>query len=66
MKTARSCPNKVCDRYLLRAKLTAEYQYVSLRSTISDAIHRKGWKVEQISFVTGSRSVNRQDLRKNL
>ena len=24
------------------------------------------WKVEQISFITGTRSVNKQDLRKNL
>jgi hypothetical protein len=56
----------VCDRYLIRAKLTAENQYASLRSAISDAIQRQGWKVEQISFVTGSRSVNKQDLEKNL
>jgi hypothetical protein len=56
----------VCDRYLLRVKSTAENQYASLRSAISEAIHRQGWKVEQISFVTGSRSVNKQDLRENL
>jgi hypothetical protein len=38
------------------------------RSAIShsDVIHRQGWKVEQISFVAGSRSVNKQDLRKTL
>jgi hypothetical protein len=33
---------------------------------ISDLIHHQGWKVEQISFVTVSLSVNREDLRKNL
>jgi hypothetical protein len=37
----------VCDRYLLRAKSTAENQYASLRSAISEAIHRQGWKVER-------------------
>ena len=36
----------VCDRYLTRAKRTAEDQYASLRNTISEAIHRQGWKVE--------------------
>ena len=51
---------------LLRAKLTAENQYASLRSALSDAIRRQSWKVEQISFVTGSLCVNKQDLRSNL
>ena len=54
--------SNVCDRYLTRAKLTAENQYESLRSAISEVIHRQGWRVEQISFVTGAhRSVNKQD-----
>jgi hypothetical protein len=48
----------VCDPYLIRAKSTVENQYVSLRNVISDAIQRQGWKVEQISFVTGSRSIH--------
>ncbi len=56
----------VCDRYLTRAKLTVENQYESLRSVISEVIQRKAWKVEQINFITGVRSVNRQDLSKNL
>jgi hypothetical protein len=56
----------VAKEYLTRAKITAEDQYVSLRSAISKAIQREGWKVEQISFITGARSVNKQDLRKNL
>jgi hypothetical protein len=56
----------VTDQYLLRVRLTTENQYVSLRNALSDVIRRQGWKVEQISFITGSRSVNEQDLRKNL
>ena len=51
----------VCDQYLTRAKRTAEDQYVSLRSAISEVIQRQGWKVEQISFVTGAHSVNKQE-----
>jgi hypothetical protein len=55
-----------CDRYFIRAKSTTENQYVSLRGSISTVIHRQGWKVEQISFITGERSVDKQDLNKNL
>ena len=53
----------VCDQYLTRAKRTAEDQYVSLHSVISVVIQREGWRVEQISFITGARSVNKQDLK---
>jgi hypothetical protein len=56
----------VCDQYITRAKHTTEDQYVSLLSAISTAIQCQGWKVEQISFITGTRSVNKQDLSKNL
>ncbi len=56
----------VCGRYLVRAKSTTENQYASLRSAISTVIHRQGWKVEQISFITGARSVDKQDFNKNL
>ena len=56
----------VCDQYLTRAKHTEEDQYVSLHSAISVAIQCEGWRVEQISFITGARSVNKQDLSKNL
>jgi hypothetical protein len=49
-----------------RGKRTAEDQYVSLRSVISEVIQCQDWKVEQISFITGARSVNKQDLSKNL
>ena len=56
----------VCDQYLTRAKHTEEDQYESLRSVISVVIHREDWRVDQISFITGARSVNKQDLSKNL
>jgi hypothetical protein len=56
----------VCDRYLIRTKSTAENQYASLRGSISTVIQCQGWKVEQISFITGARSVDKQDLSKNL
>ena len=56
----------VTDQYLLWARLKPENQYVSLRIALSDAIRRKGWKVEQVIFITVGRSVNEQDLRKNL
>jgi hypothetical protein len=58
----------VCDRYLTRDKPygTTENQYVSLRIVISEVIKRQGWKVEQISFITGARPVNKQDLSQNL
>ena len=56
----------VCDQYLTRVKHTAEDQYTSLHSVISVVIQREGWRVEQIIFITGSRSVNKQDLSKKL
>ena len=43
----------VCDQYLVRAKREAEDQYASLRSALSGARQRAGWKVEQVSFITG-------------
>ena len=39
---------------------------MSLRSIISVTIQCEGWRVKQISFITGARSVNKQDLSKNL
>ena len=29
-------------------------------------MQRQGWKVEQVSFITGARSLNEEDLKKNL
>ena len=56
----------VCDQYVVRAKREAEDQYASLRSAISGVIQRAGWKVEQVSFITGARSVNKKDFSKNM
>jgi hypothetical protein len=56
----------VCDRYLIRVKSTVENQYASLRGVISTVIQYQDWKVEQSSFITGTRSVDKQDLIKNL
>ena len=53
----------VCERYLARAKSTAENQYASLRSAISQ---RQGWKIEQISFITGARLVDKRDFNTNM
>ena len=55
----------VTDQYLLRSRLKTENQYESL-SVLRNVIHRQGWKVEEISSITGKRSVNEQDLRKKL
>jgi hypothetical protein len=51
---------------LVRIRLRKENQYESHRSALRNTTHRQGWKVEQISFITGSHSVNEEDLRKNL
>ncbi len=56
----------VCEWYLIRDKSTAEVQYVSLRQVISTVIQRQGWDVKQVSFITGGRSVDKQDFSKNL
>jgi hypothetical protein len=55
-----------CEHYLVRAKKTAENQYASLRSAIITVIQWQGWKVDQVSFITGARSVDKQDFRNNL
>jgi hypothetical protein len=54
------------ERYLVRVKSTSENQYASLRSAISTVIQRQVWKVEQISFITVARSVDKRDFSKNL
>jgi hypothetical protein len=62
------CTSEVCDRLLTRVKLrlTVENQCASLRTVISEVIHRQCWKVHQINFITGARSVTKQDFSKNL
>ena len=56
----------ITDQYLIRARSRAENQYASLRRALGETIQRQGWRVEQISFITGSRSLNEDDLRKKL
>ena len=55
----------VTDQYLTRSRSRTEDQYVSLKQTLGEALQYQVWKVEQISFIAGSRSLNEQDLRKN-
>ncbi len=40
--------------------------YVSLCSAISTVIQRQGWKVDQVSFITGARSIDKEDFRRNM
>jgi hypothetical protein len=55
-----------CEHYLVRAKNTAENQYASLRNAISTVIQRQSWKVDQVIFITGARSVDKQDFHNNM
>ncbi len=54
------------EHYLVRGKKTTENQYASLLSAISTVIQRQSWKVDQFSFITGARWVDKQDFRNNL
>ncbi len=56
----------VTSHYIVRAKRAAEAQYVSLRSELAITMQRQGWKVEQVSFIAGARSLNEEELKKNL
>jgi hypothetical protein len=56
----------VTSHYIVRAKRVAEAQYSSLRSALTITIQRQGWKVEQVSFIAGARSLNEEELKKNL
>ena len=48
----------VTSHYIVRAKRVAEAQYSSLRSALTITMQRQGWKVEQVSFIAGARSLN--------
>jgi hypothetical protein len=54
------------EHYLVRAKNTAENQYGSLRRSISTVIQRQSWNVNQVSFITGARSVDKQEFSNNM
>ena len=56
----------ITDQYLIRTRPRPENQYVSLRRDLGETIQSQDWRVEQISFITGSRSLHEEDLRKNL
>jgi hypothetical protein len=56
----------VTNQYVVRTKHVAEEQYLSLRSTVVKTMQRQGWKVEQVSFIAGARSLNKEELKKNL
>jgi hypothetical protein len=49
----------VTDQYLLRTKLLSKNHWTH------QVIRYMNWKVKQSSLVTGSHSVNEEDLRKN-
>ncbi len=54
------------SHYIVGTKRVTKAQYASLRSVLSITMQRQGWKVEQVSFITGARSLNEEDLKKNL
>lgn len=56
----------VTDEYIVRARHAAEEQYASLRSALSKTLQSQGWVVQQVSFIARARSLNEEDLRKNL
>jgi len=56
----------VTDQYILRARQAVEEQYSSLRTALSTTLQHQGWVVKQVSFIAGARSLNEEDLRKNL
>ena len=56
----------VTIQYIVGVKREPESQYSSLRSTLTMTMQRQGWKVDQVSFITGARSLNEEELKKNL
>ncbi len=56
----------VTSHYIVRAKHGAEAQYSSLRSALALTMQCQRWKVEQVSFIVGARSLNEEVLKKNL
>ncbi len=36
------------------------------KQALAKTMQRQGWKVEQVSFIAGARSVNEEELKKNL
>jgi hypothetical protein len=51
---------------IVRVKRVPEAQYVSLGSALPITMQCQGWKVEQVSFIAGARSLNEEELKRNL
>jgi hypothetical protein len=56
----------VTSHYLVGSKRVVETQYASLRSALAMTMQCQGWKVEQVNFIAGARSLNEEELKKNL
>ena len=56
----------VTDQYVKGAKQVAEAQYAPIKSALQKTLGFRGWTVNQISFLTGARSLNEKDLHDNL
>ena len=60
------CMSDVTRHYIVQTKRVAESQYASLKSTLVITMQRQGWKVEQVSFIVRARSLNEEEIKKNL
>jgi hypothetical protein len=56
----------VTSHYIVRDKRVTMTQYESLRSALDKDMQRSGWLVHQCSFIAGARSLNEEELKKNL
>ena len=56
----------VINHYIVRGKRETETQYESLRSALAKTMQRQDWMVQQVSFFTEVRSLNEEELKKNL
>jgi hypothetical protein len=56
----------ITSHYIVRTERVAETQYVSLKSALVITMQHQGWKVEQVSFIAGARSLNEEEFKKNL
>ncbi len=55
----------VTSHYVVNDKHVAEAQYVSFRSALVMTMHRQGWKVEQVRFIAGARSLNEKEFKED-
>ena len=56
----------VTSHYIVNDKRVPEAQYTSLRSALVMTMQCQDWKVEQVSFVAGARSLNEKEVKKNV